>query len=295
MYRTFSRMLNTFKTMSYFKSKKLLLLINVAFCLISSNQSSAQNFRILVTNDDGIDSPLLISLAQELNQLSEVDVVISAPQENQSGSSHSSIGSPLTVKQVDIEGVSAAYSVSGRPADAVRFGIVELGKEQRFDLVVSGINRGANVGDISHLSGTVGAAMEAVFQGVPAIAVSQEIFGADTGVATRFVAQLITRYIEQPTPEGVVVSINIPAGELLGVAVRPMGDSYIDTAAYELKDQNKGTHLYESNITRVQSDNRETDTFAYQQGYVTITPLKFDWTSYESLNQIRDWGLQLRN
>ena len=151
----------------------------------------------------------MISLAQALNQLPNIEVVVSAPSENQSGSSHSSVGGPLTVKESKIEGIKEAYSVSGRPADAVRFALAHLGNDRSFDLVVSGINRGANVGDISHLSGTVGAAMEAVFQGVPAIAVSQEIRGVDTSNSAQFITRLVRQYMTDPIQEGTIISVNL--------------------------------------------------------------------------------------
>ena len=279
--------------MTNFNLKNLLKLFITASCFLFANLSTAQNFRILVTNDDGIESPLLISLAQALNELSNIEVVVSAPSENQSGSSHSSIGAPLTVRQANIEGIREAYSVSGRPADAVRFGLKEVGKTQSFDLVVSGINRGANVGDISHLSGTVGAAMEAVFQGVPSIAVSQEITGVDTADSIEFMTQLVPRYLADPIQEGTVISVNIPAGEHKGIAIRRMGDSYLGTQEYELVSQSNDGQVYERSIALQISENEDTDTFAYQQGYITVTPLKFDWTAYDSLQTIRDWNLEL--
>ncbi len=276
-----------------FKFNKFLGFLFITNSLIFTQISVAQNFRILVTNDDGISSPLLISLAQALNQLPNTEVVVSAPSENQSGSSHSSVGSPLTVKESKIEGIIEAYSVSGRPADAVRFALAHLGNDRSFDLVVSGINRGANVGDISHLSGTVGAAMEAVFQGVSAIAVSQEIRGVDTSNSAQFITRLVKQYITDPIQEGTIISVNIPAGDHKGVAIRPMGDSYLDTSHYELVSENDNGKVYERIISLKISEKEETDTFAYQQGFITITPLKFDWTSYESLKQIQDWGLRL--
>ena len=279
--------------MTNFNLKNFLKLFITASCFLFANLSTAQNFRILVTNDDGIESPLLISLAQALNELSNIEVVVSAPSENQSGSSHSSIGAPLTVKQANIEGIREAYSVSGRPADAVRFGLKEVGKTQSFDLVVSGINRGANVGDISHLSGTVGAAMEAVFQGVPSIAVSQEITGVATADSVEFMTQLVPRYLADPIQEGTVISVNIPAGEHKGIAIRRMGDSYLGTQEYELVSQSNDGQVYERSIALQISENEDTDTFAYQQGYITVTPLKFDWTAYDSLQTIRDWNLEL--
>ena len=276
-----------------FKLNKFLRLLLIANSIIFTQISVAQNFRILVTNDDGIDSPLLAPLAQALNELPNVEVVVSAPSENQSGSSHSSIGGPLTVKESKIEGINEAYSVSGRPADAVRFALGVLGNDKSFDLVVSGINRGANVGNISHLSGTVGAAMEAVFHGVPAIAVSQEIRGVDTYNSTQFITQLVKHYMTDPTQEGTIISVNIPAGEHKGVAIRPMGDSYLQTSNYELVRESDNEKVYEREIALQNSENSETDTFAYQQGFITLTPLKFDWTSHESFEQIETWDLRL--
>ena len=279
--------------MANFKLNKFLRLLLITIGIIFTQISVAQNFRILVTNDDGIGSPLLASLAQALNELPNVEVVVSAPSENQSGSSHSSIGGPLTVKGSKIEGINEAYSVSGRPADAVRFALGVLGNDKSFDLVVSGINRGANVGNISHLSGTVGAAMEAVFQGVPAIAVSQEIRGVDTNNSTQFITQLVKHYMTDPIQEGTIISVNIPAGEHKGVAVRPMGDSYLQTSIYELVRESDNENVYEREIALQNSENSETDTFAYQQGFITLTPLKFDWTSHESIEQIEAWDLRL--
>ena len=279
--------------MANFKFNKFLRFLLITNSLIFTQISVAQNFRILVTNDDGIGSPLLVSLAQALNQLLNIEVVVSAPSENQSGSSHSSVGGPLTVKESKIEGIKEAYSVSGRPADAVRFALAYLGNDRSFDLVVSGINRGANVGDISHLSGTVGAAMEAVFQGVPAIAVSQEIRGVDTSNSAQFITRLVRQYMTDPIQEGTIISVNIPAGDHKGVAIRPMGDSYLGTSSYELVSESDNEQVYERKIALQMSENKETDTFAYQQGFITITPLKFDWTSYESLEKIQNWNLRL--
>tara|TARA_B100001094_G_scaffold184313_1_gene178540 strand:- start:541 stop:1377 length:837 start_codon:yes stop_codon:yes gene_type:complete len=275
--------------------KRLLTLISLVVFLISSPVLTAQEYRVLVTNDDGINSPLLGPLVRELSRLPEVEVVVSAPEENQSGSSQSSIGRTLVVTPATIEGASVAYSVRGKPADAVRFGIVELGKEKDFDLVISGINRGANVGEVSHLSGTVGAAMEAVYQGVPAIAVSQEVRDVDTETSAKFVAQLATLYKDKGAPEGVVISINIPAGDLAGVAIRPMGDSYLKASAYHLQEEDEAQLSYELEFSRVATDNPRTDTYAYQQRYITITPLKFDWTAYEFLEQARNWNLKVPN
>ena len=254
---------------------------------------AAQNYRILVTNDDGVDSPLLHTLVAELTLIADVEIVVVAPDRNQSGSSQSSIGGPLVVTKVALEGVAEAYSVSGRPADAVRFAVVQLDSEQSFDLVISGINRGANVGNVSHLSGTVGAAMEGLYHGIPAIAVSQELSGVDTEASARFVSQIVKRYRSMTPLQGVVIAINIPSGELQGVAVRGMGDSYLKTDSYSLNQENGEEPYFEPERIRVESVNPSTDTYAYQQGYISVTPLKFDWTAYSVIDEINTWNLEL--
>ena len=119
--------------------------------------------------------------------------------------------------------------------------------------------------------------------------------GVNTNNSTKFISQLVTRYIDAPFQEGIIISVNIPAGEHKGIAIRPMGDSYLDTTNYELISTSDSGQIYKRNIAVQVSENDETDTFAYQNGYITVTPLKFDWTSYESLEQIRGWNLELSN
>ncbi|MBG09634.1 MAG: 5'/3'-nucleotidase SurE [Gammaproteobacteria bacterium] len=279
MDRTTSKRLTIFGT----------LIIIVSFCY----NASSQDYRILVTNDDGIESPLLHNLVANLALMNGVEIVVAAPNENQSGSSQSSIGGPLVVEELTMEGATEAYSISGRPADAVRFAVVQLQHNDKFDLVISGVNRGANVGNVSHLSGTVGAAMEGVYHGLPAIAVSQEVTGVETGASAKFILQLVERYRTFGAPQGVVMAINIPSGDLKGVAVRAMGDSYLMTDSYSLNGDSEGKAYFEPERRRTQSTRDFTDTYAYQHGYITVTPLDFDWTAYSLIEDIESWGLGL--
>lgn len=276
------------------KAIKQLLLLSILFSFFTAS-SFAQSFRILISNDDGIASPLLKTLSEEIAKLPNVEVVISAPAENQSGSSQSTDGRELTIEKIFNEGEFFGYAVSGRPADAVRFGLRVLGKDDPFDLVVSGINRGSNVGKLSHLSGTVGAAMEALYHGVPAIAVSQEVRGVDTQASARFIAQMITRYQQEGAPKGIVLSVNIPAGELKGVTINPMGDAYLDMGNYVLKSESENTMVYQQKLGLSKAEDQKSDTYSYQRGFVTITPLKFDWTAYEAIDMISKWDLKLKN
>ncbi|MBO3697672.1 5'/3'-nucleotidase SurE [Roseivirga sp. E12] len=273
--------------------KRSLGICILLFFLIES--ASAQKYRILISNDDGIESPLLKTLSEELAKLPDVEVVISAPSENQSGSSQSTDGRTLKVEKISKDNEFFGYAVSGRPADAVRFGLRVLGKEEPFDLVISGINRGSNVGKLSHLSGTVGAAMEAIYHGIPAIAVSQEVRGVNTKVSAEFVSQVVSKYKKNGAPKGVVISINIPAGELKGVSINPMGDAYLDMGNYVLRSDSGNTSVYQQRLALAKAKDSNSDTYAYQQGFITITPLKFDWTAYELLQSIAEWGLEIKN
>lgn len=276
--------------------KNLKQLFSICALLFFCIQSvSAQKYRILISNDDGIESPLLKTLSEELNKLPDVEIVISAPSENQSGSSHSTDGRTLKVEKISKDNEFFGYAVSGRPADAVRFGLRVLGKEEPFDLVISGINRGSNVGKLSHLSGTVGAAMEALYHGIPAIAVSQEVRGVNTQVSAQFVSQIVSKYRKDGAPKGVVISINIPAGELKGVSINPMGDAYLDMGNYVLRSDSGNTSIYQQRLALAKAKDSNSDTHAYQQGFITVTPLKFDWTAYELLDTIADWNLKIKN
>jgi len=276
------------------KALQRLIFLSILFSSLSVT-SFAQQYRILISNDDGIASPLLKTLSEELAKLPNVEVVISAPAENQSGSSQSTDGRELTVEKIYNDDQFFGYAVSGRPADAVQFGIRVLGKENPFDLVISGINRGANVGDISHQSGTVGAAMEALLYNTAAIAVSQEVRGVNTQASALFIAQLVRKYQKDGVPEGVVISVNIPAGELKGVAVRPMGDAYLDMGNYNLTSETGNKMVYTQRLGLTRSKDEASDTYAYQQGFITVTPLKFDWTAYEMIETISAWDLKLKN
>ena len=206
--------------------------------------------RILVTNDDGIDAPGLGALVLEMAKVGEVVVV--APANNRSGSSHSiSTSGSLVVEPRNMAGAKEAWAVSGTPADAVSFGIIGIGKKQPFDLVVSGVNRGSNVGLVAHYSGTVGAAMEA----------------------------------------GIGYNINIPPGpaaHLRGVAVARMGGSFIDVREY-LRDPKAGANAWQSRIRIRRDGPAGSDTKAYYQDMITVVPIRLDWTDKASVTSLREW------
>jgi 5'-nucleotidase len=261
---------------------------------------TASRPRFLVTNDDGWDAPGLAAVVRELARLGEV--VVSAPAENQSGSSQAQggLGQPLRVRPVKIEGASEAFAVEGTPAIAASFGLLQLRGDRGFDLVVSGINRGANVGAVSHVSGTVGAAMQAVSHGVRAIASSQDSLSEDYAVAALYTARLAAAALEHDLPVGVVLSINVPAKAAAGggkALALPMGRGYLEIAGFaeQGRDAEGGGATWRPSLRLLRPSPELTaelagsDTGAYYDGDITVTPLSFDWTAHDKLDWLRSW------
>lgn len=246
-------------------------------------------YHILVTNDDGIDSPGIQALATALRAVGEVTVV--APCGQQSGTSMS-----ITIDQeFRVRTTPAGSCVNATPASAVRLAVSELAPESGFDLVVSGINIGANVGEISHMSGTVGAAMMGAYLRMPAVAASRDGspggFEHAAGIVARFVAELRRR-----EPEiGIVYSLNFPvatAAETRGIAARPMGGSYFDIDYEEVAGEpDEGERRFNSVFVPPDPPPAGSDTEAYNDGLVTITPLRFDWTDPSTVAALEGWDL----
>lgn len=253
-------------------------------------------YHILVTNDDGIESPGIAALAMALRAVGEVTVV--APCSQQSGTSMSiSLDEEFRVRATP-----AGNCVDATPASAVRLGIQALAPESGFDLVVSGINIGANVGEISHMSGTVGAAMMGAYLGVPAVAASRDSgpgeFEHAAGIVARFVAELRRR-----GPEiGIVYSLNFPAAtaaETRGITARPMGGSYFRIVHEEVTEDRgeevtdaEGERWFSAVFGPPEAIPAGSDTEAYNEGLVTITPLRFDWTDRPTVEALEGWDLE---
>ena len=252
-------------------------------------------YHILVTNDDGIESPGIQQLADALRAVGEITVV--APCGQRSGASMSvTLGQGKRLSTISEEGRDQGHCVDGTPADAVMLAMEALEPEGGFDLVVSGINAGANVGDLGHMSGTVGAAMAGAYYGVPSVAASLGGDRMDFAYASAFMARFVEELRQRPLDPGVVLSVNFPAAtedEITGVAIGRMGGSYI-RFGYEEIDPEDGVRVFRPRFDPAAAHPPGSDTEAFMAGMITIAPLRFDWTDEAMLRELGAWGLDHR-
>lgn len=249
--------------------------------------------RILVTNDDGILAPGIAALGRALRPLGDIEVV--APESGQSGAAHAiTFMAPLITQRVTIDGDLSGWSVDGSPADCVKLGVHEL-CEARPELVVSGINAGSNRGVDVIYSGTVAAAVEAAFIGIPSLAVSLEASAVlDFERAAVYARAAVERAVELAITPGMVLNVNIPRldrGEPRGVKVVPQSTTPW-TDSYDRRVDPRGrSYFWLTDQGDREPDSRETDLSELRAGYVTITPLQYDLTQYAQLKHLREaWG-----
>jgi 5'-nucleotidase len=257
--------------------------------------------RVLLTNDDGITAPGLQAARRALREIEGVDVDVIAPDSNRSATARSiTTRAPLTVEEVEFEDGDVGYATDGTPVDCVRF--AELGLVgHRPDLIVSGINHGANLGDDITYSGTVAAAFEGIVLGIPALAVSQQSSGGgmgyvsgrfDFGVAGPFTAELVRRLIDEPMPEETLINVNSPAGEPRGIEVTRLGKR-IYNDELKLVGEEGGRRHYEIYGWQPGYEQIEgTDLHAVAEGRISVTPIHFDLTDHGGLERLRSWGFE---
>jgi 5'/3'-nucleotidase len=260
---------------------------------------------VLLTNDDGIEAEGLQTLRAALAALAGVNLAVIAPDGNRSAMARSiTTRRPLWVEQVPFADGSVGYATDGTPVDCVR--LASLGVVEGFeaDLVVSGINHGANLGDDITYSGTVAAALEGVVLGIPSIAVSQQSRGRaldyryDGGfhfeLAARFVAGLVERLETLPLSQRTLLNVNVPAGSPAGVEVAFLGKRiYRDELKLEREElgpparrrywiygDDPGFH-----------DEPGSDLAAVAAGRIAVTPLHFDLTHHPGIEALREFDL----
>ncbi|ARG99942.1 5'/3'-nucleotidase SurE [Legionella micdadei] len=243
--------------------------------------------RILVSNDDGVYAPGIRALANEMSAIAEVVVV--APDRNRSGASNSlTLTRPLRIKQLD----NGYYSVEGTPTDCVHLALTGF-LDPIADMVVSGINDGANLGDDILYSGTVAAAMEGRYLGLPAIAysmVGENIQHYDTAAA--IARQLVIKMRANLLPSQTILNVNIPdlpLEKIRGIEVTRLGTRHAAEPVVKEYDP-RGRPIYWVGPSGVEADaGPGTDFYAIAQNCVSITPLQLDMTHYKVFDTLSAW------
>ena len=243
--------------------------------------------RILLTNDDGIHSDGLIKLEHALKEVGDVYDV--APAAEKSGASHSlTLARPLRIRQID----DRHWTIDGTPTDCVTLALNKiLSADEQPDICASGINHGGNLGDDATYSGTVAGALEATILGVPGLAfslVARENY--DFTEAAKFAVQAVKKVLAERLPEGTLLNINIPPGEIKGALVTRQGIKNARTVISEHIDPRGkpyfwiGEEYFNSNAAH------GTDYNAIERGYISVTPLRSDMTDHQALAAIDSWN-----
>jgi 5'-nucleotidase len=246
---------------------------------------------ILVTNDDGIHAEGLRVLAEAVRHLGNVTIV--APDREQSATSHSlTLHRPLRIRKVR-DGI---LTVDGTPTDCVLLGVHGFLKGNP-DLIVSGINHGPNMGNDVFYSGTVAAASEGAFLGIPSIAVSLATWeSASFEPAGRVVRSLVPRLVKAGIPAGKCINVNIPAGPwegIRGVRVTRLGTRVFRDVIVEKKDPRGKTYYWIGGEEPTWEHDETSDFTAVSEGFVSVTPLSFELTDYKGVVELESLGLTL--
>jgi len=245
--------------------------------------------RVLVSNDDGVDAPGIRVLAHRLADVGEVTVV--APDRDRSGASNSlTLDQPIRVLRLD----DGRYRVSGTPTDCVHLALSGL-LDHEPDIVVSGINNSANLGDDVIYSGTVSAAMEGRFLGFPAIAVSlasTDHKGVYYDSAAEAVLLLMRRLLIDPLPADTILNVNVPDrpwSEMNGLAVTRLGRRHRSAPCIAQTDPRGRPIYWIGPPGEAEDDGPGTDFHAVREGYISITPIQVDLTRYQALEKVAGW------
>jgi 5'-nucleotidase len=249
---------------------------------------------ILVTNDDGVDAPGLLALKTALDQVGEV--VVFAPDHNWSVAGHTRImHKPLRVGHIELLDGTMAYTTTGTPSDCVALAVLGI-LPRKPDLVVSGINLGANVGQDLTYSGTVSAAMEGVISGIPSVAVSLDTYQEDGNFsyAAQFASRLASTILEKGLPPGTLLNVNVPnvpAAEICSAQVTRLGKRVYREVLIERQDPHGRNYYWIGGEPPTGVIEEGTDMWALAHNCVSVTPLHLDMTEYRFLEEIKEWEI----
>lgn len=250
--------------------------------------------KILISNDDGIDSPGIFALVNEMKKIGDVTVV--APRTEQSAVGHAiTMKIPLRVTEYYKDGEFFGYAIDGTPADCIKIGIRNIMKSPP-DIVLSGINHGSNTAINIIYSGTVSAAREAAIMDVPAIAISVTNHDAKNFNYAAKIAKMLTKLvIKNGLPNGTLLNVNVPdlpEEQIAGIRITRQGKSKWDDI-YEERIDPYGKKYYWLTGNLVETDkDLDIDQIAIKNNYVSITPIHFDLTDYKTYKSMLSWGIE---
>lgn len=245
---------------------------------------------ILVTNDDGITAPGIRNLVSFMNEIGEVVVV--APNSPQSGKGHAiTINSTLTFEEINLDGPQRDFSLSGTPVDCVKFALDKI-LDRKPDIVVSGINHGANSSINVIYSGTMSAAVEAGVEGLQAVGFSLLDFSwdADFTQAKEHIQSLVLKCLANPLPKGTVLNVNIPklsAAEIKGIRVCKQAHAKWEESFDERTNPHGKKYYWLTGYFNNMDESKDADENALSEGYISVVPVKFDLTAYEHLDELK--------
>ena len=248
--------------------------------------STSHTPTILLCNDDGIHAPGISVLHTAVRDLGELRVV--APDVERSAAGHAiTLTEPIKSTPVEKNGVFFGDAIGGTPADCVKLAVCALMEDTPPDIVLSGINLGSNTGISVIYSGTVSAATEGVILGIPSVAFSLCTYAdPEWEMAGRMAAELTKKIIKNPPPPGVLLNINLPNlpyDELKGVRVTRMGRSRFIEKFHKRLDPRGRIYYWLDGELEVHDEGEDVDIYAVQDGYVSVTPIQLDMTSYDHL------------
>jgi 5'-nucleotidase len=253
-----------------------------------------KRLHILISNDDGIDSPGIYALVQEVKRIARVSVV--APDKQQSAVGHAiTVGYPLRWSRFYKNGKFFGYAVEGTPADAVKLAVRSILNEKP-DMLISGINHGSNTAISIIYSGTVSAATEGTILGIPSVAISLTTYEKpDFAYSAKFARKLAAYVAKKGLPEGTLLNVNVPAvpeSRIRGVLITKQGKSKWEDIFEVRRDPNNKEYYWLAGDLLQLDHEKDVDQVAIREKYVSITPIHYDLTDYKMIEGMKHWNLQ---
>jgi len=246
--------------------------------------------KILVTNDDGIFAPGIFALWKAMSKIGDVTVV--APDSEKSAVGHAiTLTDPIRVQEINGRNGYTGFAVKGTPADCVKIACRALMKTPP-DIVVSGINSGANIGSDVIYSGTVSAATEGTILGIPSIAMSlTSIQGGNMSASQNAAEKVVKNVFKNGLPDGTLLNVNVPntpQEDIKGYRITKQGNT-IFKDKFEKREDPRGKYYYWMSGEHTKDYDEDTDGFAVQNGYISITPIHYQLTKKSFLNTLNSW------